>query len=51
MHICNPNIWDPEAGGAGVLGKPGTHIEIISQIRNEEEEEKEQKEEEEGNSF
>lgn len=34
MHICNPNIWDPEAGGAGVLGKPGTHIEIISQIRN-----------------
>lgn len=51
MYICNPNIWDPEAGGAGVLGKPGTHIEIISQIRNEEEEEKEQKEEEEGNSF
>lgn len=34
MHICNPNIWGPEAGGAGVLGKPGTHREIISQIRN-----------------
>lgn len=33
MHICNPSIWDPGAGGAGVLGKPGTHIQIISQIR------------------
>lgn len=50
MHICNPNIWGPEAGGAGVLGKPGTHIEIISN-QEQEEEEKEQKEEEEGNSF
>lgn len=29
MHICNPNIWGPEAGGAGVLGKPGTHIERL----------------------
>lgn len=47
MHICNPSIWDPEAGGAGVLGKPATHIEIISQIRREEEEGEEEKEQEE----
>lgn len=30
VHMCNPSIWDPEAGGAGVLSKPGTHRDYIS---------------------
>jgi hypothetical protein len=30
MHTCNPSIWEAEAGGSPVQGKPGLQNDIIS---------------------
>jgi hypothetical protein len=34
VHICNPSIWEAEAGGWQVGGQPGLHSEILPQKKS-----------------